>query len=193
MSYAEGETTFQAPLTFLAEADVQAIFAPAATPQTVIQLAPQFSFYGLRGVQVLGDAEWSDPQVLRLVEPRFINGTILSTFLHRSSTSVRWPEFVERYERRYRKGLQDNLVPALAYDATQLILAALPWGAPRRSAVARSFRRTLDLPGATGILSVETGIVTRRPFILEIRDRELVAAARGPRAEFLPEDGEGGR
>jgi ABC-type branched-subunit amino acid transport system substrate-binding protein len=78
--------------------------------------------------------------VLRLVEPRFINGTVISTFLHRSSTSLRWQEFVEMYEREYRKGLQGSLVPALAYDATRLILAALPWGFPRRSAIARAFR-----------------------------------------------------
>lgn len=178
MAYDESETTFRTQLTLVAEANPQAIFAPAATPQTVIQLAPQFSFYGLRGVQVLGDDEWSAPEVLRQVEPRFVNGTIVSTFLHRSSPSVRWPEFVERYERRYRKGLGESLVPALAYDAAQLVLNSLPWGAPRRSAVARSIRETRNLPGATGVLSVEDGRVVRRTFVLEIRDRELLPASR---------------
>ena len=80
------------------------------------------------------------------------------------------------YERTYRKGLRESMVPALAYDATQLILEALPWGFPRRSAVARSFRDIRSLPGATGIFSVENGAITRRPFLLQFKDGELVPA-----------------
>ncbi len=192
MAYEDSATTFEAPLTFLRMAHPQAIYAPAHSVDNVIQLAPQFSYYRLRGVQVLGDAEWSDPKVLRLVEPRFINGTIISTFLHRSSPTVRWPEFVELYERSYRKGLQDSLVPALAYDATRLIVAALPWGYPRRSAVARSFREIRSLPGATGVFSVEEGAIIRRPFLLQFKDRELVPAYQelpGQRMSFEREPG----
>ncbi len=193
IAYDDTATTFDMPLTVLRAAHPQAIYAPASTPNNVIQLAPQFSYYGLRGVQVLGDAEWSEPKVLRLVEPRFINGTIISTFLHRSSPSVRWPEFVELYERSYRKGLQDSLVPALAYDATRLILSALPWGYPRRSAVARSFREIRSLPGATGVFSVESGAIIRRPFLLQFKDRELVPAYQelpGQRMTFEGEQGQ---
>lgn len=176
IAYEDTAATFQEPLSFLGAAHPQAIYAPASTSRSVIQLAPQFSYYGLRGVQVLGDAEWSAPEVLRLVEPRFIDGTVVSTFLDRSSPSVRWREFVELYERTYRKGLQGSLVPALAYDATQLILAALPWGFPRRSAIARSFREIRGLPGATGVFTVEHEAVTRRPFLLQFKDRQLVPA-----------------
>ncbi len=154
VAYDDTATTFQEPLAYLDTFNPQAIYAPASRARDVIVLAPQFSFYGMRGVQVLGDAEWSGPEVLRLVEPRFINGTVISTFLHRSSTSVRWQEFVEMYEREYRKGLQGNLVPALAYDATRLILSAVPWGFPRRSAIARSFRDIRGMPGATGIFEL---------------------------------------
>jgi ABC-type branched-subunit amino acid transport system substrate-binding protein len=127
-------------------------------------------------VQVLGDADWSAPEVLRLVEPRFIDGTVISTFLYRESTALRWPQFVEMYERRYRKGLRGNMVPALAYDATRLILEALPWGYPRRSAVAREFREIRSYPGATGIFSVEHGAISRRPFLLQFKERQLVPA-----------------
>jgi branched-chain amino acid transport system substrate-binding protein len=176
IAYEDTTQTFEAPLTFLGEANPQAIYAPTSRPEIVIQLSPQFSYYGLRGVQVLGDAEWSDPMVLRRVEPRFINGTIISTFLHRTSPSIRWQEFVEAYERKYRKGLGDSLVPALAYDATLLILHSLPWGFPRRSAIARSFNSIRSVPGATGVFSVENGAITRRPFLLGVKDRELVPA-----------------
>jgi branched-chain amino acid transport system substrate-binding protein len=193
VAYDDTATTFQEPLAYLDTFNPQAIYAPASRARDVIVLAPQFSFYGMRGVQVLGDAEWSGPEVLRLVEPRFINGTVISTFLHRSSTSVRWQEFVEMYEREYRKGLQGNLVPALAYDATRLILSAVPWGFPRRSAIARSFRDIRGMPGATGIFSVESGAITRRPFILQFKDRELVPAYEELRAGSTGDEREPGR
>lgn len=179
ITYEDTATTFQDPMTYLRSASPQAIFAPASDAKTIIQMSPQFSYYNLRGVQVLGDAEWSDPRVLRLVEPRFIDGTVIATFMDRSSPSVRWPEFVAMYERTYRKGLEENLVPALAYDATRMILASLPWGYPRRSAIARSFNRIRSLPGATGILSVEHGAITRRPFLLQFSERNLVPAFQG--------------
>ncbi len=183
LAYEDTATTFDLPLAYLKELRPQAIYAPASSPESVIQLAPQFSYYGLRGVQVLGDAEWSAPKVLRLVEPRFINGTVISTFLDRTSPSVRWSEFVEMYERKYRKGVDDSLVPALAYDATRLILSALPWGYPRRSAVARSFAEIRSLPGATGVFTVDNGTITRRPFLLQFKDRELIPAYDEFRAE----------
>jgi branched-chain amino acid transport system substrate-binding protein len=193
IAYDDTATTFQEPLAYLAAFSPQAIYAPASRPRDVIVLAPQFSFYGMRGVQVLGDAEWSAPEVLRQVEPRFINGTVISTFLDRSNPSVRWQQFVEMYEREYRKGLQDNLAPALAYDATRLILSALPWGFPRRSAIARSFREIRGMPGATGIFSVESGAITRRPFILQFKDRELVPAYEGLQAGSTGNEREPGR
>lgn len=192
IAYEDTAATFQSPLEFLGESHPQAIFAPVTRPSQVIQLSPQFSYYGLRGVQVLGDSEWSAPEVLRQVEPRFINGTIITTFLYRASPSVRWPEFVEMYERKYRKGLGDSLVPALAYDATHLILEALPWGYPRRSAISRSFGRIRSVPGATGIFTVSNGAVTRRPFVLGVKDRQLVPAfeeLRSGRTTYEPEPG----
>jgi branched-chain amino acid transport system substrate-binding protein len=188
IAYDDTATTFQEPLTFLGEAEAQAIYAPAASVGSVIQMAPQFSYYGLRGTQVLGDSDWADPTVLRLVEPRFINGTVISTFLYRSSPAVRWPEFVEMYERKYRKGLRGDMMPALAYDATELILEALPWGYPRRSAIARSFRGIRSLPGATGVFSVEGGSITRRPFLLQFKDGELVPAYDELRRTQMEED-----
>jgi branched-chain amino acid transport system substrate-binding protein len=179
ITYEDTATTFQEPMTYLRSASPQAIFAPASDATTIIQMSPQFSYYNLRGVQVLGDAEWSDPRVLRLVEPRFIDGTVIATFMDRSSPSVRWPQFVAMYERAYRKGLEENLVPALAYDATRMILASLPWGYPRRAAIARSFNRIRSLPGATGVLSVEHGAITRRPFLLQFKERNLLPAFQG--------------
>lgn len=191
VAYDDTATTFEQPLTTLRQVHPQAIYAPAFNWRTVIQLSPQFSYYGLRGVQVLGDADWSAPEVIRMVEPRFIDGTIISTFLDRSSPSVRWEDFVEKYERKYRKGLQESLVPALAYDATNLILQALPWGYPRRSALARSFREIRNLPGATGVFTVEAEAVTRRPFLLSFKERELVPAFEELRRERVTYEREG--
>jgi hypothetical protein len=84
------------------------------------------------------------------------------------------------------------MVPALSYDATQLILESLPWGFPRRSAIARSFRNIRSMPGATGVFSVEDGAITRRPFLLQFKDSELVPAYDELRRDRASMEGNGG-
>jgi hypothetical protein len=46
--------------------------------------------------------------------------------------------------------------------------------------VARAFREIISMPGATGVFTVEYGAVTRRPFLLRFKDRELLPAYEGP-------------
>jgi hypothetical protein len=57
-----------------------------------------------------------------------------------------------------------NPVPALGYDAATLALRALTSG---NSSVT-------DFRGATGVLSLQSGTVTRRPFLVRIDGGRLV-------------------
>ena len=57
-----------------------------------------------------------------------------------------------------------NPVPALGYDAAVLALQALTSG----NSTVRDFR------GATGVLSLQSGTVTRRPFLVRIDGGRLI-------------------
>jgi branched-chain amino acid transport system substrate-binding protein len=84
------------------------------------------------------------------------------------SSLTGWPDFVRDYETRYRRTL-DNPYPALGYDAASLALEAIRSAGGRREDVATALERIRDFRGATGLLSIEDGRVTRRPFLVRIR------------------------
>jgi branched-chain amino acid transport system substrate-binding protein len=171
--YRTGTTTFAEQMSALRRAGPQAIFV-AAPMRDIPQLAPQFSFYGLGGVPLLGSEVWAADELLRSLPARQLDDVITVTPLLPTSPVIAWAEFVGLYEAAHRRTL-DNPYPALGYDAARLILGALDGGTTRRRDVARRLAVTRDYRGATGILSVRDGRLVRRPFVVRIADGRLVA------------------
>ena len=146
------------------------------TTQDVQLVAPQFSYYGLDtvGVVRLGGEAWAEPEVRRLVEPRFLNQVIVATPRDTGAFSAR-ERFVQRYEERYRRSL-DNPFPALGYDAARLALLALVPGQNRPEQVAERMRRIDGYEGATGTISVIDGEVTRRVHLVVLDGSRMLPA-----------------
>jgi branched-chain amino acid transport system substrate-binding protein len=172
VTYDPGTTTFSRPMQQLRSAGVRAIFIPA-TERDIRQLAPQLEYFGLGSVQVFGNDAWTSDDVLRSVQAKAIDGVIAATPLYKTSRAVAWDEFVGLYEAAQRRTL-DNPYPALGYDATRLILHALPSGRVRRADVARAIDGTRNLRSATGVVSVDAGVVSREPFLVRIQNGRLV-------------------
>src|SRR5690606_24267310 len=138
------------------------------------QMAPQFEYYGLGAVQILGSDAWTTDEVLRMVPQRNLEGVIATTPLLRTSDAVAWEQFVGLYEAAQRRSL-DTPYPALGYDAARLILDAITRSGGREPGdVARALASTTDFRGATGVLSLTDGTVTRRPFVVQVRAGRLV-------------------
>jgi branched-chain amino acid transport system substrate-binding protein len=172
VGYDANTTTFAQPMERLRAAGVDVVFAPA-TERIIRQLAPQFEYYGLGAVQLLGSDAWTSEEVLRMLPPRNLEGLIATTPLLRSSPAVAWDQFVGLYEAAQRQTL-DTPYPALGYDALGLVLeAAVRAGARRPAEVARALAATDDFRGATGVLSLRGGNLTRRPFLVQIRSGRL--------------------
>lgn len=162
-----GTTTFQVPVTRLVEARPQAVYI-AASARDLRQLVPQLAYYGLKEVQILGGEEWIEPDVLRTLPGPAIEGVVAATPLPTGSEDTGWTDFVELYQTTYRRSL-DNPYPALGYDAARLILREVARGRTRPGELADALADVRDYRGATGILSIEDGRITRRPFLIRIR------------------------
>ena len=150
----------------------------AAPQQDVPKIAPQVAFYDLdsAGVQVFGDESWATADIRRVVPARDLEGVIAaSRFPPERADEAADPAFVELYESQYRRSL-DNPLPALGYDAANLVLQALPNRLLTPDALARRFRFLTGIRGATGVLSVRAGRVVRTPYLVEIRRGRLVPA-----------------
>ncbi len=178
-TYPPDATTFQASLARVDSLDPEVVYAVAASPRSVIQLAPQLSFYGLRGVQYFGDPSWADPEVVRIIDSRFTNGTVVATYLGNWNPQGHWERFADLYEGTYRKTLGNNVFPALGYDATSLLLRALP-GVRQPGVLARGLRAGPAYPGATGLLRVEADRIRREVYLVEIWNRQVVPAVPRP-------------
>ena len=173
--YVADSTTFGTPIAALAAAEPAAVIVFADRPRTVLQIAPQLVYYGLRRWVTAGDANWSDPAVVRRLDPSYSDHRLVGTYVDRMSPDTPWRQFEAAYEAQYRKALADNMFAALGFDAMNLILAGVPeaeW--ERRSAIGRSIRRGTHR-GATGDLSVDpaSGGLGRDVFVRVLQDGGL--------------------
>jgi len=161
MPFGTNVTNVVNELTVLKDSLVEAIYFPGSERELQIVL-PQLE-YMFTGVQMLGNENWISDAVRRQLPQRVLQGAIVSTPLHQASAEVAWQEFVEQYEARHRRSLA-NPVPALGYDAALLALYRLTTG---RSEVT-------DFRGATGVITLEDGHASRRPFLLRVDGSRLV-------------------
>jgi len=174
--YVADSTSFGSPITTLAAAEPDAVVVLADRPRTVLQIAPQLVYYGLRRWVTGGDANWSDPSVVRRLDPSYADHRLVGTFVDRVTPEPSWRDFEAAYEAQYRKSVPSNMFAALGLDAMNLILEGIPEVEPeRRGAIGRSLRRGSHA-GATGEMSVDlrTGELHRAVFVRVIMGGELV-------------------
>lgn len=143
-------TTFEGPARWLAAHSPSAVFAAAEAPRSVLQLAPQLPFFGLREAVVAGPEVWGEPAVLRRLAGSFPEYWLAAVFVDRSDTASAWSRFRERYERAYRRGVPGHGLTAPAYDAYRWVERALgDLPLPRRAAVSRHLKEG-TFSGASG-------------------------------------------
>lgn len=174
--YVADSTTFEGPIQALAAAEPTAVIVFADRPRTVLQIAPQLMYYGLRRWVTAGDANWSDPEVVRRLDPSYADHRLVGTYVDRVSSNTPWSRFEASYEAKYRKSLGNNMFAALGFDAMNLLLAGVPeaeW--ERRGAIGRGIRRGQH-SGATGELSVRSFAdgLGRDVFVRVLQGGELV-------------------
>lgn len=151
-------TTFQEPIEALAASEPDVVFAPAASPSGVLAVAPQLFYYGLYNVIVMGSEAWAEPAALRRLERFATDYRVVGLTMDRVSAGTPWRRFVADYERTYRKTLRDNIMPALAYDATSLVLSALDGARlPIPAALAAYLESEPEIEGVTGRLRPDAG------------------------------------
>ncbi len=175
ISFDPATTTFSTAIEQLRTARIEAVFVPA-TEREIRQLAPQFVYFGLRDVQILGNDAWTSEEVLRNVESNLLEGVVAATPLLPEDPKTAWAEFVQLYEQTHRRTL-DSPYPALGYDAARIVLDAIASGHTRRTDLADAVGDVDSFRGATGILSFQDGQVTRQPFLVRIERGRLAPVA----------------
>lgn len=169
IAWEPGTTTFAEPLERLRASRAAAVFI-AAAERDIRQLAPQLAYYGVGGMQVLGTEAWASEAVIARLEPAMVEGVVAAVPFLATSPAVAWDEFVGLYEAAERRSL-DNPYPALGWDAARLVLDAIGSDrSPSRRDIAERLSDIESFRGATGVLSLTGGTVTRQPFLVRVRN-----------------------
>ena len=131
--------------------------------ETLELLAPQFTHFGLDtlGIDILGNAAWTHPATLSLVDDRHTTGVFAPTGSLEDGANEE--AFRRLYESHFERTLLSS-VPALGFDAVLVLLGAIE----------SSGRSSVEIPGATGLFTFEEGRVLRRTRIVEIREGALI-------------------
>lgn len=174
--FAADSTTFEQPIRDVALSEPEGVVVLAGDARTVLQIAPQLPYFGLRSRIIAGGEAWSDPEVLRRLEPAFADYRIVATFLDRSAPDTEWTRFVQSFEEEYQRSLPDNLLPALGYDAARLLLRGIDEETlGRPGAISRAVAAVDGLEGATGtIVMSDAGFPVREVGVWMIMEQRLV-------------------
>ncbi|MGH7482018.1 MAG: ABC transporter substrate-binding protein [Longimicrobiales bacterium] len=167
VSFHAGTTTFEDPITRVAEADPDVVFV-AAPEREVRQLASQLRYYGLHAdsVRIYGGETWTTPVSQQALRSAGLPEVISILTQPRSGVSEARERFIEAYEATFRKSLTSPY-PALGYDAAMLLLRAAP-GARSAEEVAERLESGTRFAGASGMLIVQDGVITRVPEVVRI-------------------------
>lgn len=190
-SYDPEATTLEQQVSAVAAYGPRAVFAGAAGSASVLQMAPQLSYYGIRGALVVGGADWGDLSTIRRLDPSFSQFRVVAAYADRREEAGAWSRFRSAFEQTYRASLGDNMVPALGHDAGLLLALALDETRPvRPRALSRSLARQRGVEGATGRLRVTPGGgVARRVRLRAVRERELTTTSAAEARSWLASAG----
>jgi ABC-type branched-subunit amino acid transport system substrate-binding protein len=150
------------------------IFLPIP-PEDVEYVAPQLVHFALDtlAIEIMGTSGWTDPQVLQLLDPSYLDGVVATATVGSSGAT---PAGLARFREAYEQHFQRTLVsptPAIGYDAALLLLEALRPGRLAPEAIRASFAELRDVEGATGTFSVANDRIVRRTDLVRIEGRAV--------------------
>ncbi|MBN1831439.1 MAG: penicillin-binding protein activator [Deltaproteobacteria bacterium] len=149
--------------------DFDAIFIPDA-PQRVALIAPQFPFYNIFGVRLLGTRLWQSTELIDQAKD-YVKGAIFPVAFFGEGQSNGLEEFVKLYRDNYESEPTD--MAANGYDTIRLLKAVMNDGdgVHTRRGLQRKLILYDGLEGVTGKISFdEQGEVENSPTLLTISD-----------------------
>jgi ABC-type branched-subunit amino acid transport system substrate-binding protein len=150
---------------------IDALFVPDSRSAGALA-AQALAASGAGSVRVLGTRGWQSPDLLRLGGTA-IEGAIFTEPFDVSSSSPTVADFSRRYHMSY--GRTPDVMAAQAYDATRVLLSALPPGSTSRTELEERLRRVRGYPGASGAITLQQdGSVQKTPALRGVRGGRIV-------------------
>jgi hypothetical protein len=165
------ESDVAAPEEPLPIVDFEVVFIPDSYSQVGL-IAPQFAYYDVTGIKMLGTNLWNSPKLVEMAAP-YLQGSVFVDGFFAGSSMPLTNQFVLRYKQFY--GENPGYPEALAYDTLRLLANALNQpGVTSRPLLRDALLAIRDLPGVAGTASVDPeGEVNKPPFLISVYRRRM--------------------
>ncbi|MGD9208212.1 MAG: penicillin-binding protein activator, partial [Syntrophobacterales bacterium] len=165
------ESDVAAPEEPLPIVDFEVVFIPDSYSQVGL-IAPQFAYYDVTGIKMLGTNLWNSPKLVEMAAP-YLQGSVFVDGFFAGSSMPLTNQFVLRYKQFY--GENPGYPEALAYDTLRLLAKALNQpGVTSRPLLRDALLAIRDLPGVAGTASVDSeGEVNKPPFLISVYRRRM--------------------
>jgi ABC-type branched-subunit amino acid transport system substrate-binding protein/outer membrane protein assembly factor BamD (BamD/ComL family) len=151
--------------------DFDAVFLPG-NPEQVALIAPQFPFYNILDVRLLGTSLWQSPELIKTAGD-YVQGAIFPSGFYAKSNLNGVREFVELYKENFDS--EPGLLAASGYDTIRFLKSAMGEGVIRTR---RDFQYRVEhyenFYGVTGKISFdEQGEVEKIPILLTVSGKRF--------------------
>jgi branched-chain amino acid transport system substrate-binding protein len=166
-AYQKGEQDFSAVLTNIRASKPDVVFIPGYY-NDVGNIARQARSLNIT-VPLLGGDGWESPKLAEIGGDA-INGCYYSNHYSPQDPSPRVQDFIRKYKDKF--GATPDSMAALAYDATQVLRAAIERaGSLSGSAIAAELAKTKEFDGVTGKITIDEHRNAVKPaVILQMKD-----------------------
>ena len=152
--------------------DFDAVFIPD-NHQQVALIAPQFPFYNIFNVRLLGTSLWQSSELIEVADD-YVQGAIFPSGFFAESDSDRVKEFVALYRENF--GSEPGILAANGYDTIRTLRNILDKGGIKTK---KDFQKRLseldNFYGVTGKISFDNqGEVEKGPLLLTISGKHLL-------------------
>lgn len=150
-----------------------AVFIPDSYKR-VSYIVPTLRYVGMSDkVQVLGTSRWNNPQLIDRTKD-YVQGAVFTAGFHKESKEFLISKFVDTFKEAYSD--DPTLLEAEGYDATRLIIKAIGnTGGKKRSSIKTDILKTVEYPGVTGMISVDSsGKIQKKVHLLGVVGDKIV-------------------
>lgn len=139
--------------------DFDAIFIPDS-PKTIGQLAGSLAYYNVKGIPLLGTAEWNTDQLYKR-GGKMVEGAVFPGGLSMNSKSELSRDFLRGYAEAF--GIYPDLLSAQAYEAMLLASQAIQTsGSDNRNDIVNKLANVRDFSSPLGELSFDSSRIAKR-------------------------------
>jgi branched-chain amino acid transport system substrate-binding protein len=150
--FSEGDKDFNAQLTAIKAANVQAICVPAYYTEAAL-ISKQARALGLT-IPLFGGDGWEAPQLLEIGGDA-VNGIYYTTHFSPENSSPAVQTFIAKFRKRW-DGETPDAMAALGYDSAELLADAIKRaGSTKAAAIRDAIAHTKNFPGVTGNITID--------------------------------------